>query len=178
MTTDVRRAFALPKERRPGWLTAVTVVLLCALAFTHRADAECRTILMVDDHDILYRSGTERISHPAQRHSDKAIIAAEKPWDRMIGYASVYRDPQTGKYQLWYQAYSGARSGELKLKCVVAYAESDDGDSERQGISSSRLFETGCHTAGGRLATSRCRMEDESVERPAAGRLHVADSSR
>ncbi len=89
--------------------------------------AKGRTILLVDDHEVLYRSGTERVSHAARRYSDKAIIVANKPWERLIGYTSIYRDPETGKYQLWYQAYSGGRSGDLNLKCVVAYAESDDG---------------------------------------------------
>lgn len=89
--------------------------------------AKGRTILLVDDHEVLYRSGTERVSHPARRFSDTAIIAADKPWERLIGYTSVYRDPDTGKYQLCYQAYSGGRSGDLRLKCVVAYAESEDG---------------------------------------------------
>jgi len=89
--------------------------------------AQGRTILLVDDHDVLYRAGTKRVIHPAQRHSDKALIVADKPWEMLIGYTSVYRNPKTGKYQLWYQAYSGGRSGDKKLKCVIAYAESDDG---------------------------------------------------
>lgn len=116
-------------------LIAAAIVPLMNCPFAVQADspasgettAKGRTILMVDDHEVLYRAGTERIVHPARRHSDKAIIPADKPWERLIGYTSVYRNPQTGKYQLWYQAYSGGRSGDLKLKCVVAYAESDDG---------------------------------------------------
>ena len=44
-----------------------------------------------------------------------------------IGWTSVWRDPQTGKYQLWYQAYAGRRAGDKRLECVVCYAESDDG---------------------------------------------------
>ena len=44
-----------------------------------------------------------------------------------IGWTSVHRDSRTGKYQLWYQAYSGGRDARKTHKCVVAYAESDDG---------------------------------------------------
>jgi hypothetical protein len=89
--------------------------------------AKGRTILFVDDHDVLYRSGTRRVPVPLKRHSDKALLPMAKPWEVGIGYTSVYRDPQTGKYQLWYQAYAGARAGDPRLKCVVCYAESKDG---------------------------------------------------
>ncbi len=89
--------------------------------------AKGRTILFVDDHEILYRAGTKRVLQPLKRHSDKAIINMAHPWEVGIGYTSVYRDPKTGKYQLWYQAYAGNRAGDRKLKCVVCYAESKDG---------------------------------------------------
>jgi hypothetical protein len=89
--------------------------------------AKGRTILFVDDHDILYRAGTKRVLHPPRRYSDKALLDLTKPWEVGIGFTSIYRDPISGKYQLWYQAYAGARAGEQRLKCVVCYAESKDG---------------------------------------------------
>lgn len=89
--------------------------------------ARGRTLLFWDDHDVLYRSGTTRVLHPAIRHSDRPLIAQTRPWEVAIGWTSVYRDPASGKYQLWYQAYAGHRAGDKKLKCVVCYAESDDG---------------------------------------------------
>ena len=89
--------------------------------------AKGRTLLMVDDHDILYRSGTNRVLNPAQRHSDRPLIAMDKKWEVGIAWTSAYRNPNTGKYQLWYQAYAGGRAGDKRLKCVVCYAESDDG---------------------------------------------------
>ena len=79
------------------------------------------TILMVDDHHILYRSGTVRKLKPLKRFSDKPIIAADKLWETTVAYCSVYKNPESGKYQLWYQAWPG-RSG-----CYMCYAESDDG---------------------------------------------------
>ncbi len=83
--------------------------------------------MFVDDHDVLYRSGTTRVSQPARRHSAKPLISQTRPWEVAIGWTSVYRDARTGKYQLWYQAYAGNRAGDKRLKCVVCYAESDDG---------------------------------------------------
>jgi len=85
------------------------------------------TLLMVDDEHVLYRSGTERVLHPAKRFAQKPIIAQTLPWEVAIGWTSVYREPRTGKYQLWYQAYAGKRAGDKRLECVVCYAESDNG---------------------------------------------------
>lgn len=86
-----------------------------------------KTILFVDDHDILYRSGTERTLNRPKRLEANPIIKQDKPWEYLIAYAAVYRDPDSGKYQLWYQAYSGERAQEKTKRCVVCYAESDDG---------------------------------------------------
>jgi len=94
---------------------------------TPAAPALGRTLLFVDDHDVLYRSGTTRVLQPAKRASDTALISQTKQWEVAIGWTSVYRDPQTGKYQLWYQAYAGKRAGDKRLECIVCYAESDDG---------------------------------------------------
>jgi hypothetical protein len=99
-----------------------------ATAPTTAPGAKGQTILLVDDHHVLYRSGTERVVRPAKRHSNQAVIPNDKPWELMIAWNSVYRDAKTGKYQLWYQAYAGTKAGvEKPLVNVVAYAESDDG---------------------------------------------------
>ncbi|MFN7918503.1 MAG: hypothetical protein U0Q16_00310 [Bryobacteraceae bacterium] len=97
------------------------VILLLALL------AAPRTILFVDDHEILYRSGTRRVIQPAQRHAANPVIAEEKPWELAIGWTSVHRDPRTGKYQIWYQGYSKPVAREKSRESVVCYAESDDG---------------------------------------------------
>jgi len=87
-----------------------------------------RTILFVDDHDILYRSGTERVLTPFKRHASNPVVPArEFPWEVAIGWTSIYRDPDTGKYQLWYQAFTGDRLEKRTQDCAVCYAESDDG---------------------------------------------------
>ncbi len=110
--------------------TAVLGLLVCILEA--RGDdpkpALGRTLLFVDDHDILYRSGTQRVMTQPTRHpSSPLLVAMEKRWETAIGWTSIYRDPKTGKYQLWYQAYFGKRAGDRKFYCVVAYAESKDG---------------------------------------------------
>jgi hypothetical protein len=106
-----------------------------AAAPTTAPAAKGRTILLVDDHDVLYRSGTERVAHPAKRYSDNAIIPNDKPWELTIAWTSVYRNPKTGKYQLWYQAYAGTKAGiEKSLVNTVAYAESDDGIAFRKPV--------------------------------------------
>ena len=107
--------------------------LLLVLAFAISAHAaplaKKRTLLLVDDHDVLYRSGTERVFHPAVKR-EEPVIAEEKLWEKAIAWNSVYRDPKTGKYQMWYQAYAGRGSPATHSKTLdstVCYAESSDG---------------------------------------------------
>ncbi len=86
-----------------------------------------RTILFVDDHDVLYRAGTRRFFNPPVRHVQNPLITEDKPWEMAIGWTSVHRDAKTGKYQMWYQAYAGKRAQLKTHECVVCYAESADG---------------------------------------------------
>src|SRR5688572_11211000 len=88
--------------------------------------AHARTILLIDDHDVLYRSGTKRVLNPPARHPNNPLIKAAKPWETQIAWNSVWRDPKSGKYQLWYQAWNTI-ANERGKTCVVCYAESDDG---------------------------------------------------
>ena len=86
-----------------------------------------RTLLFVDDADVLYRSGTRKRIVPLRKFQGNPVIAPDKPWEGMIGWVSTYRDPATGKCQMWYQAYNDQRTEDKRLKSVVAYAESADG---------------------------------------------------
>ena len=106
--------------------TRPLIQIICVAAFGCPVWAD-RTLLMVDDANILLRPGTERILNHPTRHSDQPVIAANRPWEQAIGYCSVHRDRKSGKYQLWYQAYTGNRSQDPTRRVVVCYAESDDG---------------------------------------------------
>jgi len=87
-----------------------------------------RTLLFVDDRDILYRAGLQRRLQPAQRHPQSPVILGhDKAWEVAIGWCSVYREPTDGRYQLWYQAFAGHAAQERTHRCVVCYAESSDG---------------------------------------------------
>jgi len=83
------------------------------------------TLLFVDDHHILYRAGTERNQHHPVRCEANPVIPDDQPWEVAVAWTSVYRNSDTGKYQLWYQAYGGRDS--LQPNCMSCYAESDDG---------------------------------------------------
>ena len=102
----------------------LALILVFAAATLHGAE---RTILFVDDHDVLYRAGTRRFFHPPVRYANNPLITEDKPWELAIGWTSVHRDAKTGKYQLWYQAYAGTRAQLKTHECTVAYAESSDG---------------------------------------------------
>jgi hypothetical protein len=103
-----------------------SVCLLVLFAFANNVAAS-QTILMVDDHVIHTRPGIERVLHQPVPSKANPVIAETKPWESSIGYCSVHHDSQTGRYQLWYQAYAGSRAKDPTRRCVVAYAESKDG---------------------------------------------------
>ena len=89
--------------------------------------AEPRTLLLVDDHHVLYCPGVSRVLHPLQRHAANPLLSETRPWELAIGYCSVHRRSQDGRYQMWYQAYAGDQAVERTHRVVVCYAESDDG---------------------------------------------------
>ncbi|WP_395748948.1 hypothetical protein [Prosthecobacter sp.] len=76
------------------------------------------TLLFVDDHEILYRSGTRRQMHVPKRHAGNPLVVGPTVKNQ-AGYNSVHRDPETGRFQMWYQL-SGKDT-------AVCYAESADG---------------------------------------------------
>lgn len=106
-----------------GQFAAGVLVLASVIA----SESLPRTLLFVDDEDILYRSGTEKQVEPLKKFLGNPVIAPDRPWEGMIGWMSVYRNPETGKFQLWYQAYNEKRTEDKRLRSVVAYAESEDG---------------------------------------------------
>lgn len=93
-----------------------------------RVNPHRRTLLLVDEHHILYRAGTHRKLCPLRKYGQNPVLAGRaKPWEVAIGWNSSYRDAETGTYKLWYQAYSGKLARERTKACVVCYAESSDG---------------------------------------------------
>jgi len=107
---------------------SIGLILFFAFALqTAKALAEPQTVLLVDDHPVHSRPGTQRVLHQPVRHQHNPLIAETKPWEAAIGYCSVYRNPESGRYQMWYQAYAADRAKDPTRRCVVAYAESEDG---------------------------------------------------
>lgn len=104
-----------------------TGLFVVAAVFSAKAAVAPRTILFVDDRDVLYRSGTEKQVVQYTKDAGNPVIAPMRNWEGMLGWVSVYRDPKTGRFQLWYQAYQERRKEDKKLRSVVCYAESSDG---------------------------------------------------
>ena len=110
-------------------ISSVCLLLLSGLALTDGqawsadCDEECKpqTLLFVDDAEVMYRPGTKRVLRPLDKHPANPVLPDDQPWERTIAYTSAYRDPETGQYQLWYQAYGGP------LGTCVCYATSQDG---------------------------------------------------
>jgi hypothetical protein len=114
--------------RKDPWrlLRVLVPIGVAIVASTARA-AEVRTILFADDGEVLYRAGTQRIPRPFERAAENPLIACDRPWEVAIAWSSVHRDEQTGRYQLWYQAYAGRAARDRTRSCTVCYAESADG---------------------------------------------------
>ena len=68
------------------------LILAIAHFATSLSMAAERTILMVDDHEILYRAGTRRVLEIPTRHAKNPLIMEDKPWELAIGWTSVHRD--------------------------------------------------------------------------------------
>jgi hypothetical protein len=105
-----------------------SLLLLASLLASAAAAADApRTILFIDDEEVLYRSGTKRRVGEFRKFEGNPVIAPDRPWESStIGWNSQYRDPKTGKFQLWYQAHS-QRNDDRRIKNTVCYAESTDG---------------------------------------------------
>ena len=74
-------------------LLSLSTLTLCSAA---------ETLLFVDDHDILYRPATKRVLHQPVRHDANPLLTGPS-LKHQVAYCSVYRDPATGRYQMWYQ---------------------------------------------------------------------------
>ena len=110
-------------------LSLFLVCPLITVSVSHAAEpgASEKTLLLVDDHHVLYRAGTRRVFHHANAYAENPVVREDQPWELAIAWSSIYRNPQTGLYQLWYQAYAGERDPRKTHRCVVCYAESEDG---------------------------------------------------
>ncbi len=105
-----------------------TAFLVASAQKTEEKSREQKTLLFVDNQNILYYAGIERNLRPLTRHKSNPVIGAGgNPWEDDLAYCSVYRDSQTGLYQMWYQSYVGSQTPDKSLRCVVCYAESQDG---------------------------------------------------
>ena len=87
-----------------------------------------RTLLFVDVHDILYRPGVGRVLRPLDRHPQNPVVQDKQTaWEQDLAWCSVYRDPENGLYQLWYQAFTDGKAQKRTHRSMICYAESIDG---------------------------------------------------
>lgn len=74
--------------------------------------------LFIDDYLIAESKSIDKVTQHPQRFLDQPILG----WEQSVGqpYHTVLKDPQTGKFRMWYNHGSGENT-------AIAYAESDDG---------------------------------------------------
>ena len=78
-------------------------IFIALVAFAARS-AYAETLLFLDDHEVLYRSGTKRFVHSFEKFKGNPVITPdnpERPREKSIQWVIVYRDPKSGKMQLW-----------------------------------------------------------------------------
>jgi hypothetical protein len=94
---------------------------------TTSGTATNRTLLLVDDHELLYRAGLRRELEPLTRPTPGvAVLTPNKPWENLLGYVSVQE--VDGRLMMWYQSYvADLKDGGINGSgCFVAVAYSED----------------------------------------------------
>lgn len=93
---------------------------------------DSKTQLFVDDVRVAKRSAVQRRINPGKKLS-APVVEPENPWEgnRVYTYGSVYYDPTTKIFQMWYMSCPprGGRDPRFKHsdRQLVNYAVSDDG---------------------------------------------------
>ena len=106
-------------------LRTLFVAALCVAPTAAKTNGS-RTLLLVDDHELLYRAGLRREIEPLERVSPGVpVLAPEKPWENLLGYVSVQE--VDGRLMMWYQSYvAGSKDLINGSGCFVAVAYSED----------------------------------------------------
>jgi hypothetical protein len=86
-----------------------------------------RTLLMVDDHDILYRAGLMRRLEPLRRPTPGVpVLRPTEEWESLLAYTSVQRVGDD-KLMMFYQSYAAQAGHSVNGSgCFVCLATSSD----------------------------------------------------
>jgi len=81
----------------------------------------------IDDELIAEKHGVEQIIPVARKHPDNPVLRPDRPWadDMVLLYGSVLREPDTGRFRMWYLGRNFEDRNPLRT--IVCYAESADG---------------------------------------------------
>ena len=126
----LERGLRASRLARSGQSRATMLALaLCAswTSATAASPGPVRTLLMVDDHELLYRAGVKRELQPLTRpRPGVPVLAPTEPWESLLGYVSVH---QVGdRLMMWYQSYAAnSTDGVNGSGCFVAVAYSSTG---------------------------------------------------
>lgn len=87
------------------------------------------TQLLVNDTVIEDRWKLTRVLHPPVKFAANPVLLRDKPWEGdSISVGSVIKDPEAGKYRMWYVCFSRSNYfGAGGPSYYVAHAQSDDG---------------------------------------------------
>ena len=104
------------------WVVAAAPARAAAKRFgpaTQPVEASGGPHLFIDDYLIAESHGVLKVTQHPQRHRDGPVIGWQEHTTQP--YVTVLRDPQSGKFRMWYNGHAGK-------DCAICYAESDDGE--------------------------------------------------
>ena len=113
-------------------MTVLALSNTCLGVGSDTAQIGTETQIFVDDVLVAAKKNVVRRIHPC-RKLDRPVVEPENPWEgsRVYTFGSVYHDPSTKLFTMWYASYppAGPRDEQLKRtsRALVNYATSSDG---------------------------------------------------
>ena len=106
-----------------AWMQAKMAAAAPAAPSLHGTN---RTLLLIDDHDVLYHAGTKRVLQPMARLTPGVpAVAPTEDWEALLGYVSPHRMVD-GSLVLYYQCYGPGMVKISNSTCGVCLATSGD----------------------------------------------------
>lgn len=70
--------------------------------------------LFIDDWSVESMAGLTRTLHPVRKHPQNPLVVADRPWEgpQVLLYGAVHREPDTGKFRMWYLAWNSYHAKE------------------------------------------------------------------
>ena len=85
--------------------------------------------LLCHPHEVQTVKGMRRTWNRPDRVQAEPVLAPTEPWEgtSVVTWGTVHRDPDSGRFSMWYEAWNPGSDRPAPLDTPVCYATSDDG---------------------------------------------------